>query len=110
MTSCSCSSPSSSKANIIVKKGTKGKNSHGEDPIEDKSLTADEPAEQEQKSEPPSTDDSEKRLNETKNFTVDTYKFWKINDESNGDQLKTVTGICLMFGALIVMGLYSNLL
>ena len=53
---------------------------------------------------------SEKRLNETKNFTVDTYKFWKINDESNGDQLKAVTGICLMFGALIVMGLYSNLL
>ena len=53
---------------------------------------------------------SEKRLNETKNFTIDTYKFWKINDESNGDQLKAVTGICLMFGALIVMGLYSNLL
>ena len=53
---------------------------------------------------------SEKSLNETKNFTVDTYKFWKINDESNGDQLKAVTGICLMFGALIVMGLYSNLL
>ena len=52
----------------------------------------------------------EKRLSETKNFTVDTYKFWKINDESNGDQLKAVTGICLMFGALIVMGLYSNLL
>ncbi len=53
---------------------------------------------------------SEKRLNETKNFTMNTYKFWKINDESNGDQLKAVTGICLMFGALIVMGLYSNLL
>ena len=53
---------------------------------------------------------SEKKLNETKNFTMDTYKFWKINDESNGDQLKAVTGICLMFGALIVMGLYSNLL
>ena len=53
---------------------------------------------------------SEKRLNETKNFTIDTYNFWKINDESNGDQLKAVTGICLMFGALIVMGLYSNLL
>ena len=53
---------------------------------------------------------SEKRSNETKNFTIDTYNFWKINDESNGDQLKAVTGICLMFGALIVMGLYSNLL
>ena len=49
---------------VMVKKGTIGKNSYGEDPIEDKSLTTDEPAEQEQKSEPPSTDDSEKRLNE----------------------------------------------
>ena len=37
---------------LMAKKGTKGKNSYGEDPIEDKSLTADEPAEQEQKSKP----------------------------------------------------------
>ena len=37
-------------------------------------------------------------------------KFWKINDISNNDQLKAVVGICFMLGALIVMGLYSNLL
>ena len=37
-------------------------------------------------------------------------KFWKISDISNNDQLKAVVGICLMFGALIVMGLYSNFL
>ena len=37
-------------------------------------------------------------------------KFWKINDISNNDQLSAVVGICFMFGALIVMGLYSNFL
>jgi len=37
-------------------------------------------------------------------------KFWKINDTSNNDQLRAVVGICFMFGALIVMGLYSNFL
>ena len=37
-------------------------------------------------------------------------EFWKINDTSNNDQLRAVVGICFMFGALIVMGLYSNFL
>ena len=37
-------------------------------------------------------------------------EFWKINDTSNNDQLSAVVGICFMFGALIVMGLYSNFL
>ena len=37
-------------------------------------------------------------------------KFWKINDISNNDQLRAVVVICFMFGALIVMGLYSNFL
>ena len=36
--------------------------------------------------------------------------FWKINDKSNDDQLKAVIGICYIFGALILMGLYSNIL
>ena len=36
-------------------------------------------------------------------------KFWKINDTSNNDQLSAVVVICFMFGALILMGLYSNL-
>ena len=34
---------------------------------------------------------------------------WKIGDKSNNDQLKAVTGICFMLGALVLMGLYSNL-
>jgi len=37
-------------------------------------------------------------------------EFWKINDTSNNDQLSAVVGICFMFGALILMGLYSNFL
>jgi len=37
-------------------------------------------------------------------------EFWKISDESNVDQLKAVIGICYIFGALILMGLYSNIL
>ena len=35
---------------------------------------------------------------------------WKIGDKSNNDQLKAVTGICFMLGALVLMGLYSNIL
>ena len=38
--------------------------------------------------------------------------FWKLYDKSNkhedGDQLKAVFGICMMFLALVVMGVYSN--
>ena len=38
--------------------------------------------------------------------TIDN--FWSISDKSNDDQLKAVIGVCFMFGALILMGLYSN--
>ena len=38
--------------------------------------------------------------------TIDN--FWRISDKSNDDQLKAVIGVCFMFGALILMGLYSN--
>ncbi len=44
------------------------------------------------------------------NLKTKDQKFWKINDISNNDQLSAVVGICFMLGALIVMGLYSNLL
>ena len=40
---------------------------------------------------------------------INTSGIWNINDKSNDDQLKAVTGICIMFGTLIIMGLYSNL-
>ena len=48
--------------------------------------------------------------NNIKSSEVEIDKFWKISDISNNDQLKAVVGICLMFGALILMGLYSNFL
>jgi len=56
---------------------------------------------------------SDKKVKILKNLTVDDNKTWKLYDKSNinedGDQLKAVLGICLMFSALIIMGLYSNL-
>ena len=44
-----------------------------------------------------------------KNFELDKKKYWKINDSSNNDQLKAVTGICLVFSFLLTMGLLVNL-
>ncbi len=46
---------------------------------------------------------------EEKELKINSSDIWDINDKSNDDQLKAVTGICIMFGALIIMGLYSNL-
>ena len=43
-------------------------------------------------------------------FKTDINSFWKISDETNDDQLKAVIGLCFMFGALIVIGLYSSLI
>tara|TARA_Y100001958_G_C20685774_1_gene198532 strand:+ start:35 stop:274 length:240 start_codon:yes stop_codon:yes gene_type:complete len=44
------------------------------------------------------------------NQTLRSEYIWEIRDKSNKDQLKAVTGICFMLGALVLMGLYSNLL
>ena len=44
-----------------------------------------------------------------KNFELDKKNYWKINDSSNNDQLKAVTGICLVFCFLLTMGLLANL-
>ena len=54
--------------------------------------------------------EKEKNLNNVEQKKLDKQNIWKINDESNDDQFKAVTGICLMLGALIIMGLYSNLI
>jgi hypothetical protein len=54
--------------------------------------------------------EKEKNLNNIEQKKLDKQNIWKINDESNDDQFKAVTGICLMLGALIIMGLYSNLI
>jgi len=55
---------------------------------------------------------SEKKTNSLKDLVVDNSKTWQLYDKTNenedGDQLKAVLGICFMFSALIIMGLYSN--
>ena len=52
---------------------------------------------------------NEKKINNPNNFQVQhKSNVWKISDKSNIDQLRAVVGVCFMFIALIVMGLYSN--
>ena len=41
-------------------------------------------------------------------FQIHNINIWKINDKSNSDQLRAVTGICFMLVSLIVIGIYSN--
>ena len=53
---------------------------------------------------------SDKKFDKTHIFNIDARDFWNIGDESNKDQLKAVTGICFMLGALTIIGLYSNLI
>ena len=48
-------------------------------------------------------------LEKSKNLSSNAYNHWKINDETNEDQYKAIIGICFMFGALVLTGLYSNL-
>ena len=52
---------------------------------------------------------NEKIVKDFEKLNTSSLNVWKINDKSNGDQLRAVIGICFMFGALIIMGLYSNL-
>ena len=42
----------------------------------------------------------DKEIKVSKNFEFNSKSYWKINDGSNDDQLKAITGICLMFGFL----------
>ena len=51
-----------------------------------------------------------KQIKKVENLKVNSINFWKINDETNDDQLKAVIGLCFMFGALFVIGLYSSLI
>ncbi|MDA8569424.1 hypothetical protein OAM39_02395 [Candidatus Pelagibacter sp.] len=50
----------------------------------------------------------EKNYNKIRLNKFDNQNIWKLNDESNDDQLKAVIGICFMLGSLFLMGLYSN--
>ncbi len=51
----------------------------------------------------------DKEIKVSKNFELNHKNYWKIDDSSNDDQLKAITGICLMFGFLLVMGILGNL-
>ena len=51
----------------------------------------------------------EKKIKDSNNITLDKKGYWKINDNSNSDQLKAITGICLMFGFLLILGIVANL-
>tara|TARA_B100000989_G_scaffold293289_1_gene270445 strand:+ start:1564 stop:1809 length:246 start_codon:yes stop_codon:yes gene_type:complete len=50
-----------------------------------------------------------KNFNKSKDLSLNAIDHWNISHETNEDQYKAITGICFMFGALLVMGLYSNL-
>ncbi len=52
---------------------------------------------------------NEINLNNTK-ILKNNNNHWRIDDKSNIDQLKTVTGICFILGILTIAGLYSNLM
>ena len=56
----------------------------------------------------------DKLNNKPKIFKTNNNNLWKLYDKANtnedGDQLKTVIGICVMFGALFITGLYSTLI
>ena len=51
----------------------------------------------------------DKKIKVSKNFELNQNNYWRINDISNDDQLKAITGICLMLGFLLVMGIFANL-
>ena len=55
-----------------------------------------------------------KEIFKSKITNLDKSSYWKLYDKTNihedGDQLKAVTGICLVLGIFSVIGLYSSLL
>ena len=55
-----------------------------------------------------------KKILKSKNNNLDKCAYWKLYDKTNihedGDQLKAVTGICLVLGVFSFIGLYSSLL
>jgi hypothetical protein len=51
----------------------------------------------------------DKKIKVSNNIKLDKEDYWKINDNSNNDQLKAITGICLLFGFLLILGIFANL-
>ena len=56
----------------------------------------------------------EKKILKSKTTNLDKFAYWKLYDKTNihedGDQLKAVTGICLVLVVFSFIGLYSSLL
>ncbi len=54
-----------------------------------------------------------KKIFKSKTTNLDKCAYWKLYDKTNihedGDQLKAVTGICLVLGIFSFIGLYSSL-
>ena len=55
-----------------------------------------------------------KKILKSKTTNLDKFAYWKLYDKTNihedGDQLKAVTGICLVLGVFSFICLYSSLL
>ena len=55
-----------------------------------------------------------KKILKSNTTHLDKCAYWKLYDKTNihedGDQLKAVTGICLVLGVFSFIGLYSSLL
>ena len=55
-----------------------------------------------------------KKILKSNASNLDECAYWKLYDKTNihedGDQLKAVTGICLVLGVFSFIGLYSSLL
>ena len=55
----------------------------------------------------------QKKISKSKATNLDKCAYWKLYDKTNihedGDQLKAVTGICLVLGVFSFIGLYSSL-
>ena len=51
----------------------------------------------------------DKKIKVSDNIKLNKEGYWKINDNSNSDQLKAITGICLLFGFLLILGIIANL-
>ena len=53
-----------------------------------------------------------KKILKSKNANLDKCAYWKLYDKTNihedGDQLKAVTGVCLIVSVFSLIGLYSS--
>ncbi len=48
---------------------------------------------------------NDKKIDKSQNHD---FNFWSLKDKSNIDQLRAIIGVCFMFVALMLMGIYSN--